>query len=80
MSTPSEHQVTLKGHTATAEFWQKIAKGGRFIVENVKEALSERGEWYLDTKTRLLTYLPLIGETPTDHGCFCPRSSLSALF
>ncbi len=35
----------------------------RYYVENVFEALSEPGEWYLDRRTGRLTYLPLPGET-----------------
>lgn len=36
----------------------------RYYLENVAEALTEPGEWYLDRKTGVLTYLPLMGETP----------------
>lgn len=39
--------------------------GGRnpYFVENVKEALREPGQWYLDRETGELAYLPLPGET-----------------
>jgi hypothetical protein len=34
----------------------------RYFVENVPEALDTPGEWYLDLKTGMLTYIPLPGE------------------
>ncbi len=34
----------------------------RFWAENVKEALSEPGEWYLDRPTGILSYIPLPNE------------------
>ncbi len=34
----------------------------RFLVENVKEALGEPGEWYLDKSTGTVTYIPRRGE------------------
>jgi len=36
--------------------------GGDFVVENVFEALTEPGEWYLDRPAKNLFYLPLPGE------------------
>ena len=34
----------------------------RYFIENVPEALDAAGEWYLDRKSGLLTYIPLPGE------------------
>jgi len=34
----------------------------RYYIENVREALTEPGEWYLDRKTGVLTYYPMPGE------------------
>lgn len=45
----------------------------RYYVENVAEALSEPGEWYLDRRTGVLTYLPLPGETPENVEVVAPR-------
>ncbi len=45
----------------------------RYIVENVFEALSEPGEWYLDRTTGKLYYIPLAGETPDTVQAFAPR-------
>jgi parallel beta-helix repeat protein len=36
----------------------------RFWIENVFEALSEPGEWYLDREVGDLFYIPMEGETP----------------
>ena len=38
-------------------------KLARYYIDNLYEALTEPGEWYVDRKTGLLTYLPLPGET-----------------
>jgi parallel beta-helix repeat protein len=34
----------------------------RYYIENVREALTQPGEWYLDRKTGVLTYFPMAGE------------------
>ena len=38
-------------------------KHARYYIDNLYEALTEPGEWYLDRTTGRLTYLPLPGET-----------------
>lgn len=40
-----------------------LGKGDRYIIENVKEALSEPGEWYREPSTGVITYIPMAGET-----------------
>ncbi|MEI6809365.1 MAG: hypothetical protein WCN95_11645, partial [bacterium] len=49
-----------------------LNRGGRFLVENVKEALIP-GEWYLDRKKGELTYLPLPGERLDKSVIIAPR-------
>lgn len=39
-------------------------KLARYYIDNLAEALTDPGEWYLDRVTGRLTYLPLPGETP----------------
>jgi Right handed beta helix region len=39
--------------------------GHRYLAENVKEALTSAGQWYLDRTTHVLTYLTESGEDPT---------------
>ena len=46
---------------------------GRYYVENVAEALDAPGQWYLDRKTGVLTYLPLEGEEPGSTEVVAPR-------
>ncbi len=65
--------VTLQGHTPGTSYWTKFAKGHRFLVVNVREALSEPGEWYLDRPTGRLTYVPMPGESPDTARVVAPR-------
>jgi hypothetical protein len=57
-----KHIVTFTGSTRTTADYGKLHKGWRYLLENVPEALSEPGEWYLDRKTGTLTYIPMPGE------------------
>ena len=50
----------------------KIEKD-RYYVENVFEALTEPGQWYLDRPTGRLYYLPLPGEDLSTAEVFAPR-------
>ncbi len=43
-----------------------IREGDRFYLENVKEGLSEPGQWYLDRGENTLYYVPRDGETAKD--------------
>jgi hypothetical protein len=49
--------------------------GHRYLVENVKEALSKTGEWYLDRATTpwTLTYLPQPGEDLSSAVVIAPQ-------
>ena len=44
----------------------------RYFVENVPEALDAPGEWYLDRKTGVLSYIPLPGEDMTQATVVAP--------
>ncbi|HEY3418446.1 MAG TPA: hypothetical protein VGM23_16340, partial [Armatimonadota bacterium] len=44
-----------------------------YYVENVFEALTEPGEWYLDRGTGKLYYLPLPGEDPETAEVYAPK-------
>lgn len=65
--------LTLTGPTASTDWWAAMPEGRRYLVENVAEALSEPGEWYLDRPTRELTYIPMPGETPETVEVIAPR-------
>ena len=49
--------------------------GHRYLVENVQEALSEPGEWYLDRAATpsTLTYIPKPGEDPRKTTVVAPQ-------
>ncbi len=68
-----QNTVTFKGHTPGTSYWTSFAKDHRFLVINVREALSEPGEWYLDRPSGRLTYLPLPGEDPAQSRVVAPR-------
>ncbi len=45
----------------------------RYYIDNLFEALTEPGEWYLSRETGRLYYLPRPGETPETTEIFAPR-------
>jgi hypothetical protein len=69
----ADHVVTFTGQTRSTEHWGLFPKGHRFLVENVKEALGDPGEWYLDRPTGTLTYIPRQGEHPDRTVVIAPR-------
>ena len=55
-----KHTVLFKNAAPWAfEYWEPKV---RYYVENVPEALDAPGEWYLDRRTGVLSYIPLPGE------------------
>ena len=59
---PARHLATC-GRTSVFRLTDDYrATGPRYYLENVFEALTEPGEWYLDRSAGLLYYLPLPGE------------------
>ena len=65
---PAEHRVVFTGQT-----WEVLAKGHRYLVDNVREALSEPGQWYLDRPLAQLTYISKPGEQPGQAVVIAPR-------
>ena len=49
-------------------------KDEKYHLENVKEALSEPGQWYLDRPTGELCYIPMPGEDPETAEVYAPRT------
>lgn len=45
---------------------------GRYHLENLKAALTDAGEWYMDYRTGTLYYKPLPGETPSNTTVVAP--------
>lgn len=65
-----KHIVTFKNAAPWPfEYWGPKV---RYYVENVPEALDAPGEWYLDRKTGLLSYIPFPGEALTKATVVAP--------
>ena len=75
---PGERIVQFTGTTAGTAPWIEFSEGRRYRVENVKEALSKPGQWYLDRPTGELTYIPHPGETPEKTVVIAPRIDVLA--
>jgi hypothetical protein len=72
-SVDAERKVaTLAGFT-WHESIAALTTGRNYIVENVREALSDAGEWYLDRTSGILTYIPMPGETPETTEVVAPK-------
>jgi len=65
---PDEHRIVFTG-----ESWQAFANGHRYVVDNVREALNEPGQWYLDRPSGQLTYIPKEGGRPEQAVVIAPR-------
>jgi hypothetical protein len=59
--------------TLGAPTFRSLDRGTRYLVENVAEALSSPGQWYLDRPSGTLRYLPLPGEDPATTPVVAPR-------
>jgi hypothetical protein len=68
-----QHIVTFTGSTRMTDDVGKLHKGWRYLLENVADAFSDPGEWYLDRKTGTLTYIPLPGEELAKSEIVAPR-------
>ncbi len=66
--------VTFTGLTRTTQWYGGMPKNGRYLVENVKEALGQPGQWYLDRPTGILTYIPMPGETLANSTVVAPKA------
>ena len=69
----SKRIVGFTGCTGGMQDYAGLPTGHRYLLENIKEALSEPGEWYLERKTGELTYLPKKGEKIGNVEIVAPR-------
>jgi parallel beta-helix repeat protein len=69
----SEHSVRFTGTTRGTSDWAAFRKGNRYFVDNVREELTEPGQWYLDRPVGELIYIPREGEKPETTAVFAPR-------
>ncbi|MBR0874907.1 right-handed parallel beta-helix repeat-containing protein [Bradyrhizobium tropiciagri] len=64
----AEHRVVF-----TNQSWRAFDKGNRYLVDNVRDALRQPGQWYLDRSLGQLTYIPKAGEQPDKAVVIAPR-------
>jgi hypothetical protein len=69
--------IYLTGPTNQDDFHYGFIPGHRYIVENLKNALTQPGQWFLDrSKTPwTLTYLPNSGENPPTDTVIVPQTT-----
>ena len=70
---PEKKLVIFRRGTGFDSYWAQFLKGHRYYLENVKEGLTEPGEFYLDRTTGELTYIPKPGEDPQTADVVAPR-------
>jgi hypothetical protein len=71
---PATRLVTSSRRSIFALKDDSAGTWARYYVENVFEALTEPGEWYLDGPTGTLSYLPMPGESPETVEIYAPRT------
>jgi len=69
--------VYLTGPTDQQDFYHGFMVGHRYVVENIKNELTQPGQWFLDrSKTPwTLTYLANTGENPPTDTVIVPQST-----
>lgn len=75
---PVKHRVYLTGATPISQNHaseEGFIQGNRYLVENVQNALTEPGQWFLDRATTpwTLTYLTQSGENPNVDEVVVPQ-------
>jgi hypothetical protein len=71
-SVDTVHQLIQINTTVPQNGFHGFLHGHRFLLENVKEAYNQPGEWYLDRPSSKITYLPKSGETLTSASIIAP--------
>jgi len=66
----ASRMVTLADDTCMILTDDHNKRYGRYYLENIYEALTEAGEWYLDRQTSQVFYIPRAGETIKDAEVF----------
>jgi Right handed beta helix region len=69
----STQRITTTASITKNAIYLGFIPGHHFLLENVKEALKQPGQFYLDRPTEVLTYLPKAGETITNTTIVAPR-------
>jgi hypothetical protein len=73
----SAHIIYFTGPTAQIDFYYGMIAGHRYIVENVKDDLTQPGQWFLDRSKSpwTLTYLSNSGENPPTDTVIIPQAT-----
>ncbi|MCU0797150.1 MAG: right-handed parallel beta-helix repeat-containing protein [Akkermansiaceae bacterium] len=58
---------------AESERHAKITPGNWFWIEGVREELDRPGEWFFDSSSRVLRYMPPVGADPNELRIVAPR-------
>jgi hypothetical protein len=66
-------RITTTSALPKNAIYQGFIPNHHFLLENVKEATKQPGQFYLDRPTGVLTYKPRSGETPTNTLVIAPR-------
>ena len=69
----STRRITTTTSLPRNAIYQGFIPGHRFLLENVKEALKQPGQFYIDRPTGVLTYLPKAAETISTASIVTPR-------
>jgi len=69
----ARHEARTRSRSWSTKIHGNLARGHRYAVENVREALGEPGRWCLDRKASELVYVPLEGERPESVEVIAPR-------
>jgi hypothetical protein len=69
-----ERVVTFTGRTRTMSHWGAFRTRNRYICENVADAHTDPGEWYLDRTSGELTYIRPTGENMRRAEVIAPRA------
>ncbi len=75
------HLIYFTGHTAISQTrpqFGEFVPGNRYLVENVQDALTQPGQFFLDRSTTpmVLTYLANPGEDPNQDTVIAPQTAL----
>jgi len=66
-------RITTTASLTKDRIYHGFIPGHHFLLENVKEALRQPGQFYLDRPTSVLTYIPTTGETLANTTIVAPR-------
>jgi hypothetical protein len=69
----AQHSVSFTGPTHSPDQQAPLSRATWYRIENVREALENPGEWYLDRQTGVLTYLAKPGEGLRRTRVIAPR-------